>query len=70
MKKLEAKIFLHCYDEIIFDPIKSIGNLIDLAHKNDTVKVIVCSNGSLRQLHSRWLQGALCENQCARWSTD
>ena len=41
MKKLEAKIFLHCYDEIIFDPIKSIGNLIDLAHKNDTVKVIL-----------------------------
>jgi len=39
MKKVESKIFLHCYDEIIIDPIQSIGNLIDLAHKNDTVKV-------------------------------
>ena len=39
MEPTQSKIFLHCYDEIIIDPIPSIGHLVDLAHKHDTVNV-------------------------------
>lgn len=39
MKKKESFLFFHCYDEIIFDTIRNIGNLIDLAHKNDIVEI-------------------------------
>jgi hypothetical protein len=41
MKKKESSLFFHCYDEIIFDTVYSIGNLIDLAHKNDTVNIFL-----------------------------
>jgi len=41
MKKTEASLFFHCYDEIIFDTVCSIGNLIDLAHKNNTVNIFL-----------------------------
>ena len=39
METTQSNIFLHCYDEIIIDPIPGIGNLVDLAHKNNTVNV-------------------------------
>ena len=41
MKKKESSLFFHCYDEIMFDTVYSIGNLIDLAHKNDTVNIFL-----------------------------
>jgi hypothetical protein len=46
MKKTESSIFFHCYDDYVIDAVGSVGNLVDLAHKNDTVNIMFWPEGS------------------------
>ena len=34
---MKAGQTFHCYDEKIFNPTETVANIIDKAHKNDTV---------------------------------
>lgn len=36
-----AKYFLHCYNHYLIDGVRDISNIIDLAHKNDRVEILI-----------------------------
>lgn len=38
---MSAKYFYHCYNHFVLDPIRSTGELIDLAHRNETVEICI-----------------------------
>jgi hypothetical protein len=38
---MSVKYFLHCYDGVIIDPVRDIGAIVDLAHRNDRVEISV-----------------------------
>lgn len=51
---MSARYFFNCYSHFIFDPVRSIGELIDLAHKHETVEIDVGTEGpDLAQLPER-----------------